>query len=502
MSLQEVSFPLVHISILGTTVFSEQDLLPLWEPRQGKEVSLGDVYKIVDAITAKYRKAGYLLAYAFLPAQRIEHGVVTLHVYEGYLQRVLFEGNIGGSKAILEGYAKKLSEALPLHLSVLERYLLLINDLPGVRAEATLQPSETMDGASELVIALEHQPFQVIGEINNRGNSFVGPLQALIGGRANSALGFYEEAGFRFATTPLATGELQFLDFQAARVVGGEGTEVSVTGIFSWSKPRGSVQSLGIENDTAGFDLSITHPILRSMEANLWLTGSFLFQNNSTDLFNGTSVLTRDRIRVLRVRALGTLFNRTGADNLMMVEISQGLNIFNASKSGSANLSRTDGQSDFTKVRAEALRSQPLGAGFSGLLGITGQYSFDVLLASREFGIGGPAYVRAYDPSEQLGDSGIALKVELQYGHAMKKRYLHSYQVYAFYDFGTTWNRDASPGTDSNSSLDAAGAGVRATLTRRISGYLEIAKPLAGGVFSRGGDPNSPRVFFTLLGQF
>lgn len=502
VSSQDISFPLVHISILGTTVYSEQELLPLWEPRQGTEVSLNDIYDIVDTITDQYRRAGYVLAYAFLPAQRIQHGVVTLHVYEGFLQRVLFEGHIGGSKAILEEYAQKLSETMPLHQSVLERYLLLINDLPGVQAESTIRPSETLEGASELVMVLKHQPFQVTGELNNRGNSFVGPMQTLIGGQANSALGLYEQAGIRFATTLLSPDELQFLDVHLARVVGGEGTEASVTGTFSWSKPGGDVKSMGIENESLGFELTLRHPLLRSMETNIWLSGSFVFQDNSTDLFNGTSVLTRDRLRVLRFRAVGNLIDDTDADNLLLMELSQGLNIFNASKSGSANLSRTNGQSDFTKILAEVRRTQPLGAGFSSLVGIKGQYSFDSLLESQEFGLGGPVYVRAYDPSEQLGDSGVAMKLELQYGQAMNIPYLQSYQVYAFYDFGATWNRNALPGTNSSNSLDAAGAGMRATLTKNISGSFEFAKPLAGGVFSRGGDPNAPRVFFTVAGQF
>ncbi len=79
---------------------------------------------------------------------------------------------------------------------------------------------------------------------------------------------------------------------------------------------------------------------------------------------------------------------------------------------------------------------------------------------------------------------------------------LQGYQVYVYYDFGAVWNRADPPGTDSNDTLDAAGIGLRGTINQYISGYLEIAQPLAGAVNSRGGDPNSPRAFFSIVGQY
>ncbi len=301
---------------------------------------------------------------------------------------------------------------------------------------------------------------------------------------------------------PKSTKELKFVDVNIAQVIGGEGTKISLVGTFSWSEPGGSLKSLGIESESEGFDLTIVHPILRSRATSLWVSGSFLFQNNSTDLFNGSFILTRDRIRALRFGAILNKLDSLGGANQATFQVTQGLNIFNETQTGSANLSRANGQSDFTKLRGEFIHIQPLPFGLSALVGLAGQYAFDPLLASREFGIGGPVYVRAYDPSEKLGDSGIALKTELQFGNTLNLPMLQGYQVYVYYDFGAVWNRADPPGTDSNDTLDAAGIGLRGTINQYISGYVEIAQPLAGAVNSRGGDPNSPRAFFSIVGQY
>ena len=215
----EILLTLASIKLEGVTVYTKTELQPLWQDFIGQEVSLVDLRTITTAITSKYRADGYILSRAIVPAQRISQGVVVLRILEGFIHRVLIEGQIGGSASILEGYAQKLSKDRPLRATTLERYLLLIKDLPGVTAQSVLRRSPTQQGASDLVIVLRHKPFNVIGEFNNRGNSFVGPLQLIVGGQANSPLGLYEQVGFRFATTPQSTEELKFVDVNIAPVI-------------------------------------------------------------------------------------------------------------------------------------------------------------------------------------------------------------------------------------------------------------------------------------------
>ena len=190
----------------------------------------------------------------------------------------------------------------------------------------------------------------------------------------------------------------------------------------------------------------MTHPLVRLRAENLTLSTGFVATDLHTDLFRGAQTLLSDRIRTLQVGALYDFVDRWSGVNVFDLQLSQGLDILDARTPGSPNLSRADGHSDFTKLTGDLQRVQSLGGNWALLGAVTGQYGLTSLLASEQFGIGGVNFVRAYDPAELTGDSGIAGKVELQYGERTTNIGLDNYQLYGFYDAGRVWNRQALPG--------------------------------------------------------
>src|SRR5437763_3225775 len=77
---ENTRFRLTGIVLAGNRVFAETDLAPLWRDRLGREISLAEIYAVADAITVKYRDAGYILARAVIPPQRIDAGVVRIRI--------------------------------------------------------------------------------------------------------------------------------------------------------------------------------------------------------------------------------------------------------------------------------------------------------------------------------------------------------------------------------------------------------------------------------------
>ena len=128
------------------------------------------------------------------------------------------------------------------------------------------------------------------------------------------------------------------------------------------------------------------------------------------------------------------------------------------------------------------------------------QYAFDSLLSSEEFGLGGPQYVRAYDPSEVTGDHGIAFKLELQKGVKTNWNYLKSLQSYLYFDHGTVALRNTTAVQDSSSSRTAVGLGMRGNINKWLSGYIEVGQPLSGDVSAEGN--SDPRFFFSLNAHY
>ncbi|MBI4641722.1 MAG: ShlB/FhaC/HecB family hemolysin secretion/activation protein [Candidatus Tectomicrobia bacterium] len=502
---EKIKFVLEKIVVEGSTVYRENDLLPLYRQFLKKEISLADVYKIADAITIKYRNEGYILSRAFVPPQRISEGVVQLQVLEGYINEVIIDGPVRGRQKLLEAYGDKITRSRPLQAKVLERYLLLADDLPGVTAKSVLNPSG-QPGASDLIlIIVDHKTLDGNVNVDNRGTSFLGPFEASAGININSIFGLYEQTGMRVilaSPTPNDIEELIYLQVTHEEQLGTEGTKFSLFGNVSRSKPGNAptfrLQELEVVGNNITLSASLSHPFIRSRGQNSSATLRFIYRNSRTDLLGSTQ--SEDRLRVVNLGLSYDFADRLRGVNLVNMEVSRGLDVLDATPPGPER-TRAEGRNDFAKVAGQIFRLQQLAPSWSLLGTVTGQYAFDKVLASEEFSLGGSQFGRAYDPAELTGDHGAALEVELQYGRTVGKRYFKDFQAYIFYDVGTVWRRKTLSETrPPMESLASAGAGARYNLTDTISGYLEVDKPLTREVTARGN--SNVRFFFSIGKRF
>ncbi|MFX9065667.1 hypothetical protein ABTN38_20070, partial [Acinetobacter baumannii] len=83
-------------------------------------------------------------------------------------------------------------------------------------------------------------------------------------------------------------------------------------------------------------------------------------------------------------------------------------------------------------------------------------------------------FLRAYDPSELLGDSGLAGKVELRYNLDFASI---ATTLYAYRDGGYVKTNKSAVAASVRQSVLSDGFGVRFTLPHEIKGYLELSKP-------------------------
>ena len=494
----KIRFALAGVVVEGSTVYKDSDFLRFYEHHLGKEISLADVYGIAAAITAKYRNDGYILSQVIVPPQHIRGGIVRLRVIEGFINQVIIKGEILGSSALLRSYAGKIERSRPLRVGELEHYLLLANDLPGVSVRSVLVPSETQPGASDLILEVTQDNFDGFVSFDNRGTEFIGPHQLYYGLAFNSAFGLFERTDLRFIHA-LPPKELRFGQLMHEIPLGAEGTKAIFSVNHSRSEPGDDLKPLEFENRNTAVSLTLIQPFIRSRTQNLLMRAGITARRSESEILGER--LTEDRLRIATFGFTYDFADRLRGVTLLDVGLSQGLDIFGETKTGSPNPSRENGKSDFTKVTAELSRLQHLFSELSLFMSFQGQYGGSQLLASEEFGVGGGQFGRAYDPSEIVGDHGIALKAELRLDQPFGLRAARGVQLYAFYDFGAVWNR-ATSGGGRRESLASAGGGVRLNITDMISGHLEIAVPLTRGVAARGGDGDDPRLFFGVVMRF
>ncbi len=489
-------FVLAAVVIDGATVFEAAELGPLYEEFLAKEVFLVDVEEILARITTKYRDDGYILSRAVAPPQELGSGLLRVQVIEGFIERVSFTGE-ADSAADLSMYERHLVAARPLSIDRLERSILLINDLPGLQVEPVLRVIDDATGAHELILEAAYDPAEGYAYLDNRGTPAIGRLQTWLSGNLNSPLGLRDRFQLGVFTVPNQPRELVYLEGVYEQPIDNEGTVVSLLASRSWVDAGGDLAREDTESRSSRFSLKLWHPVIRSRDQNLWLTTTLDYRDTEEERFSTTTI--DDRLRVLRGRLNYMLSDALDGTSFASVEVSQGLDILDASEKGDADLSRFDGSGDFTKIYATTTRQQALGENFGLQIDIAGQAASRPLLSSEEFAIGGSQFGRAYDIAELTGEHGFAASVELRYGRDVDWEVLQSFQLYGFYDWGAVWN-DLTTGGASRDSLSSAGGGLRLSFLPGLSASLEVAVPLTREVFTR--ENNDPRLFFSINASF
>ena len=504
---ENIRFVLRDVNVAGATAFSEQELSSVYGDKVGTEISLADVYTIAAQLTNKFRNSGYILTQVVVPPQTIDGGTVRLNVVEGYIDQVVVEGAGGEHEnALIREYASKIRTGGALNVRELERYLLLINDLPGVEARSVLSPSRNKAGAADLRVIVTRDPFDAFIGADNYGSRFLGPLQTSAAASLNSFFGLNEKITGQVVLAPQLGEGLELAYFMAAyeQPIGDNGTTFEILGSFTDTDPGWTLDEFHVSGQSQYLRAKVEHPFIRSRAQNLHGRVSFDLRNlqSRNDIEQPSR---QDRIRALRVGGRYELMDTLlGVGiNSIDLEVARGIDIFGASDDNEQRLTRLEGDPTFTKLNADIQRLQRVTSHVNLLLNVSGQWANGPLLSSEEFGIGGMFVGRGYDPSEITGDEGVSGKAELQWNEPYKipSRYIDDYQLYSFYDAGVVWNEDATTSADKRNSLVSVGLGVRAQLfNESTDAGVAVAFPLTRSVATKGDE--DPRYYFNVSHKF
>lgn len=491
-----IRMTLQELVIEGATIYSDEELKSVYGDLLGVEISVLRLFQIAEEIQEKYRNAGYLLTRVIVPAQMARDGVFRLRVIEGFVTKVTVEGEIGPVRERVQAYLDKVTLAQPVRIQDLERYLLLVTDIPGMSAAGVLRPDTEQVGASELAVKVVRKPFEGSVLANNRGSKFTGPKRAAIAVQQNAATAFGERAEvFLFAAED---NEEKFGQLTYEQLVGSEGLKVGLSAAISPSEPGHTLADLELETESLSAKVFFAYPVIRSRSKNLYLRGGLdAIRSTVESTLVGNERISRDHLRVLYVDATYEFEDRFDGQSMVGLGLRRGLRIFGASDPGDADLSRSEGQSDALVLRARGQRYQPLTGEVGLFFAANAQYAFDPLLADEEFSVGGELFGRGYDPSELKGDHGIGVTAEARYSKRTDLGPLQGYQAYGFYDLGAVWNKDSGQGRD---SLASAGIGVRTQFQENLFLDLEVAKPLTKTPTTE--DDKDPRFIVQLLAHF
>lgn len=499
---ENLCFQLDNLNIEGANTYSAGELQSEYNQYLGQEICLNDLYTIAGTLTNKYRNDGYILTQVIVPPQTIENNQASLRVIEGYLDQVNVEGDLPeSSMKLIREYGSMIRTGGALNARDLERYLLLINDLPGITARSVLSPSTSATGAADLNIVVTRKAYDAYLAADNFGSRYLGPLQLTGAVTFNSPFGYNEALTLQSVVVPNPGGaELGYAFIGYDKALNKYGTKVSLGASYTATDPGYTLKEFDVEGRSKFLQAKLVQSVVRSRAQNLQIHGGFDWRNvTSSNILEPTREDTIFAFRTgLRYEALDT-FLRAGA-NSFNVEFSQGLKTFGANEKNDPFMTRTEGDPQFSKLNAEIQRIQNVYDSVNLLVRVKGQIANNALLSSEEFGIGGMDIGRAYDPSEIIGDEGVSGKLELQWNQPYQFQNISNYQLYSFYDIGKVWNIDATTSDGKDDSLASAGFGARIDFTPQTQGGIGVAFPLTRDVETQ--DDKGKRIYLNISHRF
>jgi hemolysin activation/secretion protein len=491
---------LSSVEVRGATVYSQEIFRQIAAAYTGRTVAGRDLIELASKITALYQQDGYFLSRARLSEFEQDTGTALFDIIEGYIEEVAF---IGSTETIaltqLNALAAGIVRDRPLRASVMEHYLYLMDDIPGIFTEASVEFDPDSAG-SVLEVTVNHRAVSVTSHLNNRGSEYMGPHRLSVEVATNGLLGWNEELVINLLTVPADPEELMYGEVRWRQVLNSQGTQLNLGGSIYRSRPDIPMPApfTGFSGSGNLLSVGIRHPLVRSREQNLAFVAGYNHEKSVALLeWSGADLtLYKDKIRSV-VLGLSSVYTSGNTQITAAGSVTRGFNIFGAGDGIVNERSRLDGRSAFTAINLNASYRLRFSAAphWSLYSSIAAQYSFHPLLVSEEFGLGGPGSVRAYDSSEFSGDSGVNASVELRFQPEAFRGV--SGQVYGFYDAGGIRNRGTRPYQVESAHLTGAGAGYRFSL-RAVDGFIEYAKPLKKSF----GEVSSSSIFVGLSSRF
>jgi hemolysin activation/secretion protein len=468
------------IVITGNSEVPTAELMPLVAGLEGQEQTLGQLRAAARRITRYYRDKGFAVARAFLPAQDVTEGRVTITVVEGRISSHRVANTSLLSDDRVNAFLVGLNDGDVVRGAEIDRSLLLLQDTPGVGASrATLQPGAS-PGTSELLVDVEPSaPYTANLVLDNYGSRYTGEYRASGAFTLASPLKLGDQLGFSALTSGrgLSFGRLAY-----QLPVGSSGLRVGAAYFdvrYQLGKEFAPLQAHGTASSTTVY---ASYPIVRSQLRNLNATLSYE-DKKTVDQVDSTATTTAKKLRITALGINGNLQDTLGGGGINSVDLSLTSGTLGIQSPAALAIDAASARSNggYSKFNWSASRLQALGNDTLLWFTLAGQQARKNLDSSEKFSLGGPTSIRAYPTGEASGDEGWRGTLEL------RRTLLPQVQGVVFYDFGAIRiNKTPFAATANDRHLAGAGFGVntswdkvqvKASLAWRTHGGVPVSIP-------------------------
>ena len=487
------------------------------QPSQG--FSINQLQEVAKKVATYYDEHGYILAQAFIPAQKVADGVVVVQVLEGKLASVRVEGNKKYPASTLKRPFKSLIGA-PVDKDSIESALLTLTNYPGITAFGVLGAGTDV-GTTDLTLRVQSEErFRIETVLDNYGTQFAGQDRVQLTLTINDPLhmadrlkltGLYATG----ASSGASHGAYGGVDYEIPVFSPNDSLHVvHLTNQYDVGAAAASVTTGKSNGKTRVDELGYRHDFARTRLGSASIGVAFNVKSATFD--SPPSVVYDDKLTTARIDAqwerVDTRFR--GVDTVLF-SYTHGFNgllgalgAYDPAAAATSRSSRLGASGEFNKFNLQMQRLQRLTQYTSLVLRVDGQYTHDPLVSLEQFSLGGPDSVRAYSVSETLAEKGGVASLEFVMGAPGfasrpapgSRTWGDILQFSLFVDYANgDLNAPLVASQNSSVALSGAGGAIQFSLPGRVFARVDVSTHLTGRTPTNG---HSPQCYFRLGTSF
>lgn len=468
-----------HITYQGNTLIPSIKLDEITKPYLNRSLNFAQLEFITAQISEFYRAQGWVVK-VLLPEQDLIHQTLIIEIIEASLGKIEIEDqstnlNLAVIKPMIE---KNNLVGSALNARKLDRALLLIDDIPGIKAFGLLKPGDEQKEADLKI--------KITNDSRLNGNVYLDNMGPRSTGQARIGTNFNINSPFKWGDqvnlSALHTHGSDYLRLAYSLPVGLEGLRIGLNGAkLKYDLISSDLSALQASGSFTSTGLEAQYPIVRSKLKNLYFITNF----DRKDYRNEAQgqIVSLYEIKNISMSLYGNLFDNVlgGGSNAANLTAVKGNLDLQGSPTEIIDRFTTKSAGRFNLIRYAINREQNLFGPVTLYAGASGQFAFDNLSSSEKFYLGGPYGVRAYPVNEAGGSSGHLLKLEL------RTQLPYNFSSSLFYDEGHVIvnHNNNFIGASSLNKFTLKGAGL--SLNWQYNQSLKIASILSRRI---GENPN------------
>jgi hemolysin activation/secretion protein len=464
--------------VTGLSTVSEREIVTLLAPWTGKTLSAADLSAVLNAVRRDLRQRGLYAADAYFPEQTVVDGVVDIGVFEGRIGAITLDMDKDTrlKRTVAEGYLSRLQPDGLIQRGTFDSALLLLNDLPGVRASPSLTRGNT-PGVADLQVRVDDEPMATgYVQLDNHEIRELGEYRLTGHLRLRDPLGIGDLATAQFTQTHTSDRKLGAVTYSLP--VGNWGTRVGARFATHQYRLGGDFEALGANGRYTSGQVKLTHPFARTNDANL--TGELQFdETRYHDSIDAVSTRSDFRYRLLSLTV-----HADKADDFLR----GGVTTFYAQyRSGRVYLDTPEVAADdatglglgghFTRGRFRLAREQALSETMGLSVSLLTQHASKNLEGGLKFQLGGPDGVRAYGLSELFVDEGHLARLDLHHTRVLNSVWRAKGALFVDSARGRVNKNPLAGSSDNTQSLTGYGVSLALGWRDKVQSEITFAKP-------------------------